>query len=171
MRNQLLPSRSRGKSNATRLRPSLVALAGCLPAVCPPRAHRGRRAILQLQRRQQVWHQVTREQHSLARPLRQRLVRCEDGVGLILDLGRRLPPGGRDLQELRVRRGAPPGARRAILRAAQVVPARRVGGWLKRAGPLEIHTLVKHAHRHTFSDTHLRSEPRHLRSTKGIWSL
>eukprot|EP00964_Phaeocystis_antarctica_P012806 scaffold7026_cov65-Phaeocystis_antarctica.AAC.5 len=63
------------------------ALARCLPAVRPLRAHRARRATLQLQRRQQVWHQVTREQHSLNRPLRQRLVRCENGVGPVLDIG------------------------------------------------------------------------------------
>ena len=79
------------------------ALAGGLPALRPPRAHRGRRAVLQLQRRQQVRHQVAREQHSLDRPLRQRLVRCEEGVGPVLDLGRRLAPRGRDLHELRVR--------------------------------------------------------------------
>eukprot|EP00964_Phaeocystis_antarctica_P096494 scaffold62767_cov64-Phaeocystis_antarctica.AAC.1 len=63
------------------------ALASSLPAACPPRAHGGHRAILQLQRRQQVWHQVTREQHSLDRPLWQRLVRCKNGVGPILDIG------------------------------------------------------------------------------------
>eukprot|EP00964_Phaeocystis_antarctica_P006799 scaffold3677_cov58-Phaeocystis_antarctica.AAC.2 len=76
------------------------ALARCLPAVRPLRAHGGRRAILQLQRRQQVWHQVTREQHSLDRPLRQRLVRCKNGVGPVLDIGRRLAPCGREFQEL-----------------------------------------------------------------------
>eukprot|EP00964_Phaeocystis_antarctica_P038452 scaffold21994_cov71-Phaeocystis_antarctica.AAC.2 len=35
------------------------ALARCLPAVRPPRAHRGHCTVRQLQRRQQVWHQVT----------------------------------------------------------------------------------------------------------------
>ena len=79
------------------------ALTGGLPALRPPRAHRGRRTVLQLQRRQQVWHKVTREQHSLDCPLRQRLVRCEDGVGPVPDLGRRLAPRGRDLHELCVR--------------------------------------------------------------------
>ena len=114
------------------------ALAGCLRAVRPPRAHGGRRAVRQLQRRQQVWHQVTREQHSLDRPLRQRLVRCEDGVGPVLDLGRRLAPGGRDLQELRVRevdeaRGQTRGGRHPP-RGSRVLPARRVAGLkLKRA--------------------------------------
>ena len=50
-----------------------------------------------------MWQQVTREQHPLDRPLRQWLVRGENGVGPVPDLGRRLAPCGRDLQELRVR--------------------------------------------------------------------
>ena len=48
-------------------------------------------------------HQVVREQNSLDGPLRQRLVRCEEGIGPFHDLGRRLAARGRDLQELRVR--------------------------------------------------------------------
>jgi hypothetical protein len=69
MSNEFWPSRSRGKSNATgvkRCRPSLVAFQ--------PSAHREHTAAAAPSAscapgRQQVWHQVTREQHSLDRPL------------------------------------------------------------------------------------------------------
>eukprot|EP00964_Phaeocystis_antarctica_P136276 scaffold100706_cov70-Phaeocystis_antarctica.AAC.2 len=110
------------------------ALAGCFPAVRPSRAHGGRRAVRQLQRCQHVRHQVTREQHSLNRPLRQRLVRCDNGVGPVPDFGRRLAPCGRDFQELRVREVEKAQRyardRRHLARAVPVarLPARRVGG-------------------------------------------
>eukprot|EP00964_Phaeocystis_antarctica_P068852 scaffold41746_cov67-Phaeocystis_antarctica.AAC.6 len=84
-------------------RQAAAALAGSLPALRPQRAHGGRRTILQLQRRQHERHQVTREQHSLDRPLSQRLVRGEDGFGLGRDFGRSLASSDGDLQELRVR--------------------------------------------------------------------
>ena len=68
-------------------RQAAAALAGSLPALRPQRAHRGRRTVLQLQQPQQVRRQITREQHSLDQPLRQRLLRGEDVFGLAHDFG------------------------------------------------------------------------------------
>eukprot|EP00964_Phaeocystis_antarctica_P134525 scaffold98808_cov69-Phaeocystis_antarctica.AAC.13 len=74
-------------------------LVSCLPTVSPLRAHGGCRAILQLQRRQQVRQQIAREQHPLDHPL----VRGEYGVSLCLDFGRRLASCESDFQQLRAR--------------------------------------------------------------------
>ena len=63
----------------------------------------GSRTVFQLQRRQYVWHQITREQHSLNQPLRQRLVRGEGGLGSARVFGESLAPSDGDFQELRVR--------------------------------------------------------------------
>ena len=51
------------------------------PALGPQRAHRSRCAVLRLQWREQMLHQVLREQHALDGPLWHRLLSGDDGVG------------------------------------------------------------------------------------------
>eukprot|EP00964_Phaeocystis_antarctica_P076315 scaffold47182_cov57-Phaeocystis_antarctica.AAC.3 len=80
-----------------------AALAGSLPALRPQGAHGGRRTVLQRQRRQHMRYQITREQHSLDQPLRQRIIRGEDSFGVVRDFGRCLASCDSDLVELRVR--------------------------------------------------------------------